>query len=365
MTSPSQRQDEAVVQIVGPTDNWVLERLARRLAAKLPYARFVPWQAEPDGTARLAYYVNYALYQGPSRLIDVAFFTHYDETQQFLERARAVDFCVSMSKLYADWLRGQGITRVEHIPMGFDAHRYRPRLVLGVVGKLDHPRKGRHLVERLRQLPFVEVRATEGQVTDAELPDFYQGLDYVLIPATVEGGPMSLLEGLGMGKPVLAPEGVGMVPEFPETEHVLRYPAGDAEALVRLVTACYEKKRGPSRLVEGRTWDRWAEDHHQLLVRLLRERGLTVPVPAAGFRFGLLAELDIPAGTAVDGLEEVLDRAAAHLFYGRYATARAAVEEVLPQYPYARKLLDTIPQGDQAAHAPPPGPARARAKALR
>jgi glycosyltransferase involved in cell wall biosynthesis len=365
MSASSHRQDEAVVQIVGPTDHWVLERLARRLAAKLPYARFVPWRPEPGGTARLAYYVNYALYQGPSGLIDVAFFTHLDEAQQFLDRARAVDFCVSMSKLYADWLRGQGVTRVEHIPMGFDAYRYRPRLVLGVVGKLDHPRKGRHLVERLRQLPFVEVRATEGQVADNDLPDFYQGLDYVLIPATVEGGPMSLLEGLGMGKPVLAPEGVGMVPEFPANEHVLRYPAGDAEALVRLVTACYERKRAPSRLVEGRTWDRWAEDHHQLFVRLLGERGVTVPEPAAGFRFGLLAELEIPAGTAVEVLEAALDRAGTHLFYGRYGAARAAVEEVVPQYPYARKLLNTIPQGDQAAHARQPAPALARAKALR
>jgi hypothetical protein len=286
--------------------------------------------------------VNYALYQGPSGLIDVGFFTHHDDTQHFLERARGVDGCVCMSKLYADWLRDHGVATVEHIPMGFDAYRYRPRLMLGVVGKLDHPRKGRYLVERLRHLPFVEVRATEGQVTDEALPDFYLGLDYVLIPATVEGGPMSLLEGLGMGKPVIAPDGVGMVPEFPDTEHVLRYRAGDAEALAQLVTACYQRKRAPSRLVEGRTWDRWAEDHHRLFVHLLRERGLPTPEPAPGFRFGLLAEVEVPVGTVVEKLEDGLDRAAAHLFYGRYGAARAAVEAVMPQYPYARKLLDTI-----------------------
>jgi hypothetical protein len=271
MSTPSEPPDEAVVQIAGPTDNWVLERLARRLAAKLPYARFVPWRPEPGGAARLAYYVNYALYQGPSGLIDVGFFTHRDDTQHFLERARGVDCCVCMAKVYADWLRSQGVAAVEHIPMGFDTYRYRPRLVMGVVGKLDHPRKGRHLVERLRQLPFLEVRATEGEVGAEELPDFYQRLDYVLIPATVEGGPMSLLEGLGMGKPVIAPEAVGMVPEFRDTEHMLRYPAGDAEALVRLVTACYEKKRGPSRLVQDRTWDRWAED----------QQGFMTPIEAS------------------------------------------------------------------------------------
>src|SRR5437870_1631550 len=80
--------------------------------------------------------------------------------------------------------------------------------------RLAHPRKGGRLVELLRTLPFVEVQATAGRVPEAQLRDFYQRLDYVLIPSLVEGGPMSLLEGLSMGKPVIAPENVGMVPEF-------------------------------------------------------------------------------------------------------------------------------------------------------
>jgi glycosyltransferase involved in cell wall biosynthesis len=260
---------ETVVQIVGPDDGWVLEGLARRLAALLPYAEFVPWEPRPTPATRLVYYVNYALYDRPSGRIDVAFFTHRDESQGFLERARSVDCCVCMAKGYADWLRERGVADVVHIPTGFDAERYRPRLVLGVVGKLDHPRKGRDLVERLRRLPFVEVRATEGRVPEEDLPAFYQALDYVLIPATVEGGPMSLLEGLGMGKPVIAPEGVGMVPEFGEMEFLRRYPPGDADALVRLVTACYEEKCRPRRLVQGRTWQRWAADHDALFRRLL------------------------------------------------------------------------------------------------
>ena len=50
-------------------------------------------------------------------------------------------------------------------------------------------------------------------------------------------------------------------------------PPGNAEALVRLVTACYEEKCRPRRLVEGRTWQRWADDHHRLFQRLLNRRG--------------------------------------------------------------------------------------------
>ncbi len=257
------------LQIVGPDDGWVLERLARRLVERISGAEFVAWEPQLRTETRIVYYVNYALFHRPSGRIDVAFFTHLDERQGFLERARAVDCCVCMAKTYADWLTERGVANVVHIPMGFDAEHYRPRLVLGVVGTLDHPRKGRALVERLRELPFVEVRVTEGKVPEAELPAFYQGLDYVLIPGTVEGGPMSLLEGLGMGKPVIAPRGVGVVPEIGENEYVRLYPAGDAEALVRLVTACYAEKCQPRRLVEERSWDRWAADHERLFRRLL------------------------------------------------------------------------------------------------
>src|SRR5262249_22924389 len=158
---------------------------------------------------------------------------------------------------------------VAHVPMGFDYYRYRPRLLLAVVGRLDHPRKGKALVDRLRQLPFVEVVTTEGRVPEGGLRDVYERGDYLLVPATVEGGPVRRLEGRCGGKRVIAPEGVGVVPEFADTEAIRRYPAGDAEALVGLVTACYEEKLKRTRLVQGRTWDAWAQAHHHLFGQLL------------------------------------------------------------------------------------------------
>jgi hypothetical protein len=336
--------DAKLLQVVGPVDNWVLERLARRLAAKLPYAEFVPWKPRPDPATQIVYYVNYALYGQPSGRLDAGFFTHHDESHQFLDRARQMDLCVCMSRLYADWLRSQGVPTAVHVPMGFDSLRYRPRLVLGVIGRLDHPRKGQPLVERLRQLPFVEIVTTEGQVEEADLRELYQRLDYVLIPASVEGGPLSLLEGLGMGKPVIAPEGVGMVPEFADTDHVRRYPCGDADALVRVVTTCYEEKRQRARLVQERSWDAWAQGHHHLFNQLLRARGRAVPRPALGFRFGMLGEVDIPLDIDTGPLEAAVDRAAGHLFYGQYRLARSVLQEAKTQYPFVEPLLSTIPE---------------------
>jgi len=342
MTSPNTRVEAAAVQIVAPTDGWVLERLGRRLACKLPYAAFVPWAAQRGGEARLAYYVNYALYQGPSGLLDVGFFTHLDASHEFLERARRLDYCVCMSRVSADWLREHGVATVCHIPMGFDYYRFRGRLVLGVVGRLDQPRKGAHLVNELRKLPFVEVVTSEGRFTEEELRGLYQRIDYVLIPATVEGGPMSLLEGLGMGKPIIAPEGVGMVPEFGETAHIRTYAAGDLDALLGVVEACYQEKWERTRLVQDRTWDRWAEDHHRLFRRLLRERGCDLPEAAAGFRFGMMSEMDLEPGNDAGPLEAALDLAACHMYYGRYSGAHSVLQEVRGRYPCVGKLLETI-----------------------
>jgi hypothetical protein len=334
---------QSIVQVLGPEDGWILERLARQLAAKLPYAVFSHANSQLFPDSALAYYVNYFLYNSPSSVLDVGFFTHFDEAGQFLERARRMDFCVSMSRKYEMWLLRQGVKSVTCIPMGFDSYGYRPRLVIGVIGLLDHPRKGKHLVQALRKLPFVEVIATEGRVTEEQLPDFYQRLDYVLIPATVEGGPMSLLEGLGMGKPIIAPDDVGMIPEFENSEHIRCYPTGDVEALVKVVRECYEEKAARRRLVQDRSWDRWAEAHHHLFQQLLQSRGIELPKPQPGFRFGMMGELDIPLGIDARPLEAAIDLTARHLYFGRYPEARAVLEEILPQYPFTEKLLDTFP----------------------
>lgn len=330
-----------LVQIVGPTDRWVLHSLARKLASKLPYATFAPWRPRPL-SGGIAYYVNYALYEAPSGGLDVGFFTHVEDEAGFLDRARRMDHCVSMSKLYADWLRDRGVLHATHVPMGFDYYRFRPKLVLGVVGRLEHPRKGMALVERLRRLDFVELVATGGLLEEDALREAYQRVDYVLIPATVEGGPMSLLEGLGSGRPVIAPAGVGMVPEFEGSPQVLLYPAGDADALEELVASRHREKLARGRPVQGRTWDDWARSHHELFAEILRERGLALPEPAEGFRFGLMGEIDVPFDADVEALEAVIDGVSRSLYFGGPGPARRDLSRRIHEFPCLETLLDRL-----------------------
>ena len=337
----------ALVQSVGPTDNWILQKLSAVLVSKLPYAAFAAWRPKTEG--KLAYYINYALFNEPSGLIDVGFFTHRDDSHDFLLRAQRMDGCVCMARMYADWLKDKTSRDVIHIPMGFDSYRYRPTLVLGVIGKLDHPRKGRHLVEHLQKLPFVEVITTDGRLPEESLRDVYQRVDYVLIPATVEGGPMSLLESLAMGKPVIAPEGVGAVPEFTGCDQLLLYPAGDGDALTQMVTACFEKKLSLASAVADRSWDRWAEDHHHFFMKLLSDWGFAVPQPDPGFRFGMIQDLvsrsgkDISATTDITGLEIIVDRAGAYLYYGQVTDARMLLEASVRRFPIVQRLLEKLP----------------------
>jgi len=336
-----------LIQIVGPTDNWILQKLSKILVSKLPYASFSEWR--PSQVGHLAYYVNYALFNEPSGLIDVGFFTHREDSYEFLSRAQEMDCCVCMARMYADWLRDKTRKEIVHIPMGFDSCRYRPGLVLGVIGKLEHPRKGRHLVEHLRTLPFVEIVTTDGLLPEESLRDIYQRIDYVLIPALVEGGPMSLLEGLAMGKPIIAPDSVGMVPEFSDCYRIHRYPTGDAQSLSRLVTTCYQRKLAYTNSVADRGWDQWASDHHELFTRLLVERGVSLPTPGPGFRFGMMKELLATAGAEISPsmdlseLETTIDQAAAFLYYGRSGDSLQLLENAERRFPFVRHLITTLP----------------------
>lgn len=333
----------ATVQIVGPTDQWVLQNLAQRLASKLPYAEFVgnkPADQRPSG---LMYFVNYALFHKPTHHIDVGFFTHLENETYFLAQARAMDHAICMSKIYADWLRSQGVEAVTHVPTGFEFYRYRPRLVLGVVGLLQHPRKGKRLVDYVRSLDFVEIKVTDGTLSENELAGFYQSLDYVLIPALVEGGPMSLLEGLGCGKPIIAPESVGMVPEFTESPHIRRYPTGDELALKGLLETCFREKLGIASLVAGRTLDDWAKAHDAVFRQLFKEHGIRFQNPAPGFRFGMMGELQIPLRCDVRPIEAAVDKFSSLVYFGDYSAAKESISVLVPEFACLEPLIESIP----------------------
>jgi hypothetical protein len=173
----------------------------------------------PDPRAGVNFFINYALYQ-PVPTLSLAMFTHRerDSRREVFDRvAREVDWCFAQSQ-NALALLPPGKASV--LPTGptSDAF-YKSPLVLGVAGRSYlSGRKRMGWVETLRQIPSVEVRVTGGNIPLAGMPAFYDGLDYLVVLSSNEGGPQPVLEALARGKPVIAPD-VGYCWEHP----VLRY----------------------------------------------------------------------------------------------------------------------------------------------
>ena len=89
---------------------------------------------------------------------------------------------------------------------------------------------------------------------------FYQSIDYLLIPSLWEGGPMSLLEALACGLPVIASD-VGFVPDFlskSEDDNHHLYVSGDDKQLSDILMKIALNRLFNRRyLVDHLSWDNY------------------------------------------------------------------------------------------------------------
>ena len=88
-------------------------------------------------------------------------------------------------------------------------------------------------------------------------PGFYERLDYLLIPSLWEGGPMSLLEALACGIPVIAPD-VGWCPEF-EGAVAHHYEAGNTDDLGFALEQIAGRRITRRNAVAGMSYARYAQ----------------------------------------------------------------------------------------------------------
>ena len=256
---------------------WILEKCAREIAAR---AENVTYGTDPDAAADLQYYINYSARSRRVSPLEIAFFTHSENDpnarQRYFDAAREVEHCVCMSARYAQELIESGIAaeKVSTIAPGVDLDEFRPRIRVGVVGRTYHTgRKGEALVAEVMDTPGIEWRFTGSgwpgpavNVPDNGMADFYNDLDYVLVPSLYEGGPMSVLEGLACGVPIISSD-VGWVSEYPH----IPFENGDAASLRRVLTDLVAEREALRSSVLDRSWTRWAEEHLQLFDRLLAQ----------------------------------------------------------------------------------------------
>lgn len=254
---------------------WILEKCAQEIASR---ASNVTYGTEVDAAADLQYYVSYSARTRRVSPIEVAFFTHseYDPNarRRYFETANDVEHCVCMSARYADEMIEFGIPadKVTTIAPGVDLDDFRPKVRIGVIGRTYHTgRKGEALVAEVMDIPRIEWRFTGSgwpgptiRVPEGGMADFYNDLDYVLVPSLYEGGPMSVLEALACGVPIISSD-VGWASEYPH----IPFRNGDVDSLRQVLRSLVAEREALRSSVLHRTWHRWAEDHFHLFEQLL------------------------------------------------------------------------------------------------
>jgi glycosyltransferase involved in cell wall biosynthesis len=269
------------VRIVTEKEGWIMHRKAREIQVGMgdDYVRIN--QDWPE--AEIHYYINYGyVNKKPAKGLFLANFTHFDPdslAEKFVEVAHSVDHCTSVSKLTTQKLLELGVPsdKITTIIVGAD-DRFTPKLLLGISGRpYKGGRKGEDLIQAILadeelmskcQLVALNPDWKLPTLQCSDMADYYRALDYLLITAKIEGGPVPVMEALACGTLAIAPA-IGVVPEFPHVP----YEVGSFPSLKATINALYEDlklaKGQIARTMFGMNWSGWSARHEKLFRRLL------------------------------------------------------------------------------------------------
>jgi len=274
----SPKRASPTVHLVGKRDPWILGRYADILTGRLGWS--IGERPRTDVALNLFWpYLSIMVGNPLPRTKNAAFFTHLEEaesgrTQSKINRwhnaARAVDLRICMTAKYREILAPHGPT--VHVPVPIEEQFTPRKLRVGVAGKVYAlSRKGEDLVRRLVDTgEFDVVGAGEGWPCPtkfykwADMPKFYQSLDVFLVTSEVEGGPVTMLEALRCGVPVVAPAHVGMVDEF----QVPTYERGDFQSMLARLRVFQLGRVKRYQSVANRTVENFAQACQQAIKRV-------------------------------------------------------------------------------------------------
>lgn len=263
-----QMKNNIKVQIVYPIDGWILQKFGEYLVNGIDFATGSPWESNDKIKWDLTYFMNYRLYKSCNSLIIGGYFTH-EENKHFKEIARKVDFTVCMCERYKevlDTIRNNNYV----IYQPTDLERLKPFLKLGYSGILERSeRKGKDLLKIVSKLQFVKLKITNGKLKEDQMVDFYNSLDYILITSKIEGGPMSLTEGLACGREIITSD-VGMVPELKDCKYIHIYDRKNPQNLINLLEDLYKKKLEIRKNVEHFSIDTFVNNHRELFLKMIK-----------------------------------------------------------------------------------------------
>lgn len=300
---------EMVVNILcrNPNEDRVIPRFSRYLRDDLGWILTATPVKKADVYYLSCYLEEGLLPKGNTRPV-AAYFTHREtdqpsiiKTRQFDRLAEQVDLRIATAAMYARPLANCGYTVQIPPPVERERftlprkRRYDGKVIAGFSGyTYGNKRKGEDLARSL-------VASTAGKAITwrasgrgwpitpmrypwAQMPAYYQSLDILVITARVEGVPMPALEALACGVSLVAPRGVGLLDELPNTPGIHRYQAGDpaglalalAEAIAMRGDVAPEALRATT---DPYTVGAWCHGHAQAIGKLLAGTGKTAMNP--------------------------------------------------------------------------------------
>lgn len=233
--------------------NWQDDRVLPRFTRYLMQSHGWTASGAADPQAAVNYLVAYFEYQKVKDQLTTpfaAYMTHREDgtgakVQLYDQSASAATLRVAMNQGQLAHLRkfGQSVA----LPLPLETDNFTPDKrepgktpIVGLSGyTYASGRKGEALLEVLRSIGGIELKASgrgwpkiaTKMYKWSQMPDYYRSLDLFVCTSLIEGGPMTTLEALSCGIPVIIPSGVGIHDELPDTPGIYRYPVGNAGAM--------------------------------------------------------------------------------------------------------------------------------------
>lgn len=283
--------------------SWILARMVRHLA------RYNEWRvgSRPSQNVDVNVFFPYLFWRDTGhfkKTRTVGFMTHRETTVGIKTRiwdktAPQFDLRITMARQYAEILHQFGPTVNIPPPVELDMFKPVPRQahkmpVIGVCGWV-YPggRKGEKLVlELYRKMKHKWVIGATGRRWPipkcydrpwAKMPKWYQCLDVFLCTSVIEGGPVTVLEALACGRPVVIPKGVGLLDELPDGPGIYRYGSGNYKSMLHALSQAVQDKTPPEKLAEivaTRTPKRYAEEWKSAVENMVDAEKKPVALPA-------------------------------------------------------------------------------------
>ena len=246
---------------------WILSRVYNELKIHFPKSNFYVFNRSSELFNKINKwgYINYYLWFPVflnTDAVDVLMVCHLNN-DRLSELACEADHIVTMNTKYYDMFKSLN-KPCSKVFFGVDK-QFKCKLKLLVAGKnyTNVDRKNIRLLNMVKELSFVDIEFTNGKYKFEQLPNLYNSCDYVFVPSKIEGGPMSLIEGIACGKKVIIPLDVGMAQDF--IEGIIPYENNNFESLYSVLKKLYLEKRNISKIVDHLTWENFCNENKKIL----------------------------------------------------------------------------------------------------